>query len=40
MPGAGFFRLNKDGKIGEHWDLVQQVPEATASGNDMFSQLT
>jgi predicted SnoaL-like aldol condensation-catalyzing enzyme len=40
MAGADFFRLNGDGKIVEHWDVLQQVPETTASGNDMFSQLT
>jgi predicted SnoaL-like aldol condensation-catalyzing enzyme len=34
------FRLNDDGKIIEHWDVLQQVPEKTVSGNDMFSQLT
>jgi predicted SnoaL-like aldol condensation-catalyzing enzyme len=30
------FRLNDAGKIIEHWDVLQQVPETTASGNDMF----
>jgi predicted SnoaL-like aldol condensation-catalyzing enzyme len=28
--------LNDAGKIIEHWDLLQQVPETTASGNAMF----
>ena len=32
---AELFRL-KDGKIIEHWDVVQPVPEKTASGNSMF----
>lgn len=40
MAGVDIFRLNDDGKIIEHWDVLQAVPEATASGNDMFSQLT
>ena len=40
MAGVDIFRLNDDGKIIEHWDVLQQVPEATASGNDMFSQLS
>jgi predicted SnoaL-like aldol condensation-catalyzing enzyme len=40
MAGADFFRFNQDGKIIEHWDVLQPVPENTASGNDMFSQLT
>jgi predicted SnoaL-like aldol condensation-catalyzing enzyme len=27
-------------KIVEHWDVLQQVPETTASGTNMFSQLS
>jgi hypothetical protein len=23
----------------QHWDVLQQVPETTASGNDLFIQL-
>jgi predicted SnoaL-like aldol condensation-catalyzing enzyme len=38
--GVDIFRLNEDGKIIEHWDVLQQVPVTTASGNDMFSRLT
>jgi predicted SnoaL-like aldol condensation-catalyzing enzyme len=40
MAGVDIWRFNDDGKIIEHWDVLQQVPETTASGNDMFSQLT
>jgi predicted SnoaL-like aldol condensation-catalyzing enzyme len=40
MAGIDIFRLNDDGKIIEHWDVLQQVPETTASGNNMFSQLS
>jgi predicted SnoaL-like aldol condensation-catalyzing enzyme len=40
MAGVDIFRINDAGKIIEHWDVLQQVPETTASGNDMFSQLT
>ena len=41
-PGNGeyvtmdFFRFDSEGKIVEHWDAIQQVPETTASGNTMY----
>ncbi|WP_458114123.1 nuclear transport factor 2 family protein [Arthrobacter sp. R1-13] len=38
--GVDIFRFSDDGKIIEHWDVLQEVPATTASGNDMFSQLT
>jgi len=40
MAGVDIWRFNDDGMIIEHWDVLQQIPETTASGNDMFSQLT
>ena len=36
---ADFFRF-KDKLITEHWRIRQDVPETTASGNDMFSTLS
>jgi predicted SnoaL-like aldol condensation-catalyzing enzyme len=40
MAGADIWRFNDDSKMIEHWDVLQTVPETTASGNDMFSQLS
>ncbi|WP_158847532.1 nuclear transport factor 2 family protein [Saccharothrix deserti] len=34
------FRFDRDGMIAEHWDVVQEVPETTVSGNDMFSTVS
>lgn len=31
-----FFRFDDNGKIVEHWDSIQQVPEASANGNSMY----
>lgn len=30
------FRLDNNGKIVEHWDVIQAVPEKTVSGRGMF----
>jgi predicted SnoaL-like aldol condensation-catalyzing enzyme len=38
QPGralADFFRL-EDGKVVEHWDVIQDVPEKAANPNGMF----
>jgi predicted SnoaL-like aldol condensation-catalyzing enzyme len=32
---ADFFRL-EDGKVVEHWDVVQEIPETSANTNGMF----
>lgn len=31
-----FFRFDENGKIIEHWDSIQQVPNETKSGNPMY----
>jgi predicted SnoaL-like aldol condensation-catalyzing enzyme len=40
MAGVDIWRFDEDGKAIEHWDVLQPIPETTASGNDMFSQLS
>lgn len=31
-----FFRFDEAGKIVEHWDSIQQIPETSANGNTMY----
>ena len=40
MAGVDIWRFGEDGKAIEHWDVLQLIPESTASGNDMFLQLS
>ena len=34
--GIDIFRFDQDGKIVEHWDVLQVVPGESANGNGMF----
>jgi predicted SnoaL-like aldol condensation-catalyzing enzyme len=34
--GIDIFRLDADGKVVEHWDVLQVVPSESANGNGMF----
>lgn len=34
--GIDIFRFDDDGKVVEHWDVLQVVPESSANDNSMF----
>lgn len=31
-----FFRFDKQGKLREHWDAIQQIPKTSANDNTMY----
>lgn len=31
-----FFRFDQNGKIIEHWDSIQEIPDETKNGNSMY----
>jgi hypothetical protein len=35
-PASTVFCLGDEGKIVEHWEVVQRIPEASANANSMF----